>query len=56
MLKENKFILKIWKGNQEGTVIVSIPKQVATQYKLDVTSHVILEKHLEGILLRKLVI
>ena len=56
MLKDDRVIVKAWKGNKTGTIIVSIPKQVAIQYKLDISSHIILEKRTEGVLLRKLVI
>ena len=56
MTIDDKVILKAWKGNKTGTIIVSIPKQVATQYKFDISSHIILEKQTEGVLLRKLVI
>lgn len=54
MIKEDKFVVKTWKGNQTGTVIVSIPKEIVQSYRIETSSHMILEKKLDGILLKKL--
>jgi len=52
-MKENKQISKVWVTGKSSYTIV-IPKRFATDLNLDATSHLIIEKTLEGLLVTKL--
>lgn len=49
----DKEITKTWISGQNSCTLI-IPKSVAKEYGLDSPSHVIVEKTLRGILIRKL--
>ena len=53
-MQDNKLILKTWKGNGNGTIIVSLPHEIATQFDLDIPSYVTVHSTRDGILIRKL--
>ena len=49
-------IIKTWKGNGNGSILATIPNNIAKQYNLTEPSHLVLEQHQDGIFLRKLVL
>jgi antitoxin component of MazEF toxin-antitoxin module len=49
-------IIKTWKGNRNGSILATIPNNIAKQYNLTEPSHLVLEQHQDGIFLRKLVL
>jgi bifunctional DNA-binding transcriptional regulator/antitoxin component of YhaV-PrlF toxin-antitoxin module len=52
-MKENTEISKVWVTGKSSYTIV-IPKRFATDLKLDSNSHLLIEKTLGGLLIRKL--
>ena len=47
-------IIKTWKGNGNGSILATIPNNIAKQYNLTEPSHLVLEQHHDGIFLKKL--
>lgn len=53
LLGENQ-VIKTWKGNQNNTILFTIPSSISKLYGLDKPSYVVLEPQDKGIFLRKL--
>ena len=55
MMSENnsKQIVRTWITGKSSCTLV-IPKEFATEYGLDIPSHVVIEKVAEGLLIKKL--
>jgi hypothetical protein len=47
-------VIKTWKGNQNNTILFTIPTVISKQYGLDQPSYVVVEPMEKGIFLRKL--
>lgn len=49
-------IIKTWRGNKNGSILLTIPDSIKKEYSLDQPTNLILERQETGIFLRKLVI
>ena len=49
-------ILRTWRGNKNGSILITIPESIKKEYSLEEPTHLILEKHADGIFLRKLIV
>lgn len=47
-------ILRTWKGNKNGSILITLPNKIIREYNLEKPTHLILERQTEGIFLRKL--
>jgi hypothetical protein len=54
ILEKEKIILKTWKGNQYGTILLALPHEITKKYDLEKPTHVILEKQSNGFFIKKL--
>ena len=50
---ESKQIIRTWLTGKSSCTLV-IPKEFAKEYGLDIPSHVVIQKTLDGILIKKL--
>lgn len=53
-LENEKIIIKTWKGNQNGTILLALPNTITEEYNLEKPTHLILEKKSDGFFLKKL--
>ena len=54
ILENKTIIVKTWKGNSNGTILLALPNIIAKEYHLENPQYLILERHQNGIFLRKL--
>ena len=51
---EEPIIIRTWKGNKNGSILLTIPNSIKKEYNLEKPANLILEQHQDGIFLRKL--
>lgn len=54
ILENEKIILKTWKGNQNGTILLALPHTITKEYDLEKPAHLVLEKQSNGFFIKKL--
>jgi hypothetical protein len=54
ILEKEKIILKTWRGNQYGTILLALPHEITKEYDLEKPTHLTLERHSDGFFLKKL--
>jgi hypothetical protein len=52
---KDPLIIKTWKGNKNGSILLTIPDSIKKQYHLENPTNLILERQENGFFLRKLV-
>ena len=54
ILENEKIIVKTWKGNQNGTILLALPNRIVKDYNLEKPTHLVLEKQPTGFFIKKL--
>lgn len=54
VLENETIVIKTWKGNGNGTILLALPNSITREYNLEKPTHLLLERQHNGILLRKI--
>ena len=54
MISTEPIIIRTWRGNRNGSILLTIPELIKKQYNLQELTHLVLEQHHDGIFLKKL--
>lgn len=54
ILENETIVVKTWKGNGNGTILLALPNIITKEYHLEKPTHLLLERRTNGILLRKI--
>ena len=56
ILQKEKIILKTWRGNQNGTILLALPQTIIKEYNMEKPGHLTLERQSDGFFIRKLTV
>ncbi len=54
MVTKEPVIIKTWKGNRNGSILITIPDFIKKEYQLEEPAYLVLERQTNGFTLKKL--